>query len=290
MNQGKRCGWANYRLFGSCAVLALGLVLFSACGGSGSNTTSSTGNTNNESVAGIGGSTTNANGENSSTTPVSSINNNTNGTPSGETSSSGACDQMTKVTISGKAQSGKTNEYTFSPDHVTIKAGQFIAFNNQSDQVHMLVASPDADLADSAIDRNEEQPVRFTKAGTYTLESQDAKHRGTMQVTVTSATGTTCGISAPSATVTFTEKVTQGRPDTYALAPKTVSISAGQTIALLNKTDQAFNFSCKPSADITEGNLRVDMNEQQVIQFPKTGRYTCTSTEAPAETVAVTVL
>ncbi|HEX7734521.1 MAG TPA: plastocyanin/azurin family copper-binding protein [Ktedonobacteraceae bacterium] len=289
MNQGKHRGWTNCRLFGSCAALALGLVLFSACGGSGHNTTSSTGSANSGNAMGANGNIANASGENTGTTPVSSGNNNTNGTPSGQTSSSGACDQRTKVTISDKAQPGKANEYTFTPDHVTIKAGQFIFFSNQSNQVHTLVASPDASLADSTIDRNEEQPVQFTKAGTYTLESQDPKHRGTMQVTVNSAAGATCGISAPSTTVTFTEKVAQGRPDAYALTPKTVSISAGQTIALLNKTDQSFNFSCKPSADIAEGNLRVDMNEQQVVQFAKAGKYTCTSTESPAEAVAVTV-
>lgn len=290
MKQGKRRFGAGYRLFGSCAVLVLGLVLFSACGGSGNNSANNTGSANSSSMAGMNnGSTGNANGENPNTTPVSASGSNANSSSSGETTSSGACDQMTKVTISDRVQTGKPGEYLFTPDHVSIKAGQFISFNNQSDQVHTLIASPDASLSDSAIDRNEDQPVQFTKAGTYTLESQDAKHRGTMQVTVTSAAGTTCGISAPATTVTFTEKQTQGRPDAYTLTPKTVSIKAGQTIALLNKTDQAFNFTCKPSADMTEGNLRVDMNEQQVVQFVKTGQYTCTDTESPTETVAVTV-
>jgi len=172
---------------------------------------------------------------------------------------------------------------------VTLKTGQFITFSNQSDEVHVLVATPDAGLVSSSIDRNEEQPVQFTKAGIYTLESQNAKHRASMQVTVTAGAGTTCGISAPNTTVTFTGKHSQGQTAAYTLTPKTVSMSAGQSITLLNKTDQALNFSCKPSADIAEGNLRVDTNEQQVVQFAKAGQYTCTSTESPREMLSVTV-
>jgi plastocyanin len=196
---------------------------------------------------------------------------------------------MTKVTISEHAAAGKADQYAFTPDQVTIKAGEFITFSNQSDEIHVLVATPDAGMTNSAIDRNEDQPVQFTKAGTYTLESQDAKHRATMHVTVLSATGTTCGISAPSTTITFTEKRVQGQINQYTLTPNTVSLNAGQSLALLNKTNQALNFSCKPSADLMEGNLRVDSNEQQVVQFAKAGQYTCSSTVAPKSTVVVDV-
>jgi plastocyanin len=270
-----RGGWANHRLFGLCAALALGLVLLSACGGGKSNT-GSTGITNTGDTSNANNSASNANSSNGASS-------------SSSTGSSAACDQITKVSIAEHSMANKEDQYTFSPDHVTIKTGQFIAFDNQSDEIHVLVATPDAALANSAIDRNENQPVQFTKAGTYTLESQDAKHRGTMQVTVMPATGTTCGMSAPEATVTFTGKHTQGQANPYEITPQTVSLKVGQSIALLNKTDQALNFSCKPSADMAEGNLRVDMNEQQVIPFNKTGQYTCTSTESPSQKVTVTV-
>lgn len=274
MDQGNSCGWANHRLIGSLAALALGLILLSACANGASNKANSTHSANNE---------------NTSNAQTSSISDNTNTGSSSNANANVACDQMTKVVINEHDTPGKADQYFFTPDHVTIKAGEFITFSNQSDEIHVLVATPNAALADSAIDRNEDQPLQFTKAGTYTLESQDAKHRATMQVTVTAATGTTCGMSTPGTTITFTEKHTQGQPDVYALAPSTVSLNAGQSLALLNKTDQALNFSCKPSANLTEGNLRIDTNEQQVVQFTKAGQYTCTSTAAPKSTLVVDV-
>lgn len=275
----------NRRLFGLCAVLALGLTLLTACGGEKDNT-SNTGNTNSGNMSGtsiVQTSSSNSTDVNSAMGSSSGMNAN------GSTGSSAACDQVTKVTITEHSTADKKDQYTFSPDHVTIKTGQFITFANQSDEIHVLAATPDAGLPESAIDRNEDQPVQFTKAGTYTLESQNAQHRGTMQVIVASATGITCGMSTPATTVTFTEKHTQGQPDAYALSPKTVSINAGQSIALLNKTSQALNFTCKPSTDIAEGNLRIDKDEQQVVSFAKAGQYACTSTETPAQTLAVTV-
>ena len=270
MLKGKRGSWATCRFLGSCALCALGLVFLAACGGSSStngNPGASTGKSNNTQV--------NTTGFNASM----------------GANSSAACDQMTKVIISEHSAVGKEDQYTFSPDHVTIKAGQFITFDNQSDEIHVLVATPDAGLVHTAIDRSEDQPVQFSKAGTYTLESQDAKHRATMQVTVTSTVGTTCGMSAPTTTVTFTSRHAQGQgqPEAYELTPKSVSIKAGQSIALLNNTDQVLSFTCKPSADIAEGNLRVDKDEQQVVQFDKAGQYTCTSGATSAQTIAVTV-
>lgn len=273
MHQGNSCGWAHRRLIGSLAMLALGLMLLSACGNGASSADS----------------TQKAQNGNASNAQTSSTGQNMNTGSSSNANANTACDQMTKVVINEHDTPGKADQYFFTPDHVTIKAGEFITFSNQSDEVHVLVTTPDAALADSAIDRNEDQPLQFTKAGTYTLESQDAKHRATMQVTVTAATGTTCGMSAPGTTITFTGKHTQGQPDAYALAPSTVSLNAGQSLALLNKTDQALNFSCKPSADLTEGNLRIDTNEQQVVQFSKAGQYTCTSTVTPKSTLVVDV-
>ena len=285
---------ARRRLIGSCVVLALGLLLLSACGGAGSSNSNGTGsangsNTSSSQTSSMGNTT--STGLNNSTTPGNSMEAGSSTTPGSTmgTGLNGACEQSTKVTISEHTASNKEDQYTFTPDHVTLKTGQFITFSNQSDEVHVLVATPDASLVSSSIDRNEEQPVQFTKAGIYTLESQDAKHRASMQVTVTAGAGTTCGISASHTTVTFTGKHSQGQTDAYTLTPKTVSMSAGQSIALLNKTDQALNFSCKPSANIAEGNLRVDINEQQVVQFAKAGQYTCTSTESPRETLSVTV-
>jgi plastocyanin len=276
MDQRNRRGWTQRRLIGSFAALALVLVLLAACGHGTSNSANSE-------------TTNSANNGSTSNAQTSSTNNNTTTGSGNSANMNAACDQMTKVIISEHATPGKADQYAFTPDHVTIKTGEFITFSNQSDEIHVLVATPAAALADSAIDRSEDQPVQFTKTGTYTLESQDAKHRATMQVTVSAIAGTTCGISAPSTTVTFTAKHTPGQAESYTLAPNTVSINAGQSLILENKSTQALNFSCKPSADLMEGNLRVDTNEQQVVQFAKAGQYTCTNTESPRSTVMVNV-
>lgn len=274
MDKGHRRNRTHRRLVGSLAALVLALLFLAACGKGASTNSGNTGN---------------ANSSNSSSSQTSATNSDITTGSNNSANTNAACDQMARVVISEHAAPGKADQYAFTPDHVTIKTGQFIMFSNQSDEIHTLVATPNAALTSTSIDRNEDQPVQFTKAGTYTLESQDAKHRATMQVTVSSTVGTTCGISAPSNTITFTEKHTQGQPVAYTLAPATVSLNAGQSILLANKTTQALNFSCKPSADLTEGNLRVDPDEQQVVQFAKAGQYTCTSTEAPKSTMVVDV-
>ncbi len=279
MFQGKRRSWVRGRLLGSCVLLALALVLVTACRGTSNSADNSTGSSSGAASGTNNNTQVNTTGSQASTGSNVSMGANSNA----------ACDQMTKVVISEHSASNKEDEYTFSPDHVTIKAGQFITFANQSDEIHVLTTTPDAGLAHTAIDRSEDQPVQFTKAGTYTLESQDAKHRASMQVTVTSTVGTTCGMSAPTTTVTFTAQHTQGRPEVYELTPRTVSIKAGQSLALLNNTAQTFSFTCKPSADLAQGNLRVDKDEQQIVQFDKAGQYTCSSSEAPAQTIALTV-
>jgi plastocyanin len=265
MDKGNRPNRAQSRLFGACVTCALVMLLLAACGGSsnGNTNANNTGNTN-------------------------SANNNAQ-TSMDSNTTNGACDQMAKVIINEHVVPGKGDQYTFTPAHVTLKAGEFISFNNQTDEMHVLVATPNAGLAKSAIYSNEVQPVQFAKAGTYTLESQDAKHRATMQVTVLTAAGTTCGMSLTNISITFTEKHVQGQPVLYALTPTAISLKAGQAITLINKTTQAFDFSCKPAADLSEGNLRVGVDEQQMVQFVKTGKYTCTTTEAPRTAVTVDV-
>lgn len=277
MEQGNHRRRTSYRLIEVGTALVAVLMLLAACGNSANSDASSTGNKNSASSGSASNAQTAANRDVASTNASTSTNANA------------TCDQLSKVTISEHAVPGKDDQYAFSPANVTIKSGEFILFSNQTDEVHVLEATPAAGLDNSAIDRNEDQPVQFTKAGTYTLESQNAKHRATMQVTVTNVAGTTCGMSAPSTTVTFTEKHVQSSSEQWTLTPGTVSLNAGQSLILANKTTQALNFSCKPSADLTEGNLRVDANEQQVVQFAKAGQYTCSSPEAPRSTVVVDV-
>ena len=263
MDQGNRRGWAKCRLIGSIATFMLALVILSACGHGSTNSANNTSSQNKSAH-------TNANSNSNMGMPT-------------------ACDPMVHVTISEHTTPAKADQYTFTPNQVTIKSGEFITFSNQTDEVHVLTTTPAAALVSTAIDKSEDQPVQFSKAGTYTVESQNAQHRASMKVTVTSPAGTTCGMSAPSTTVTFTAKHTPGQADLYSLAPNTVMIKAGQAVNLWNKTDQALNFTCKPNADLTEGNLRVDANEQQFVQFTKPGQYSCSSSESPTAKIMVVV-
>lgn len=264
MDQGNRRSWVKSRFIGSIALLALALTILAACGHGTTNSANNTSTKNNAAR--------------------------TNANSSSNMGMRTACDPMVHVTIAEHTTPGKADQYTITPAQVTIKSGEFITFSNQTDEVHVLTTTPAAALASTvAIDKSEDQPVQFSKAGTYTVESQNAQHRASMKVTVTSPAGTTCGMSAPSTTITFTEKHTPGQADLYSLAPNTVMIKAGQSVNLWNKTKQALNFTCKPNADLTEGNLRVDANEQQLVQFAKAGQYSCSSSESSTAKIMVVV-
>jgi plastocyanin len=243
------------QLFALASASALLVVLLAACGGTDSSATSV--------------STT------SSTT-------NTNTT-------SASCDKMITVTFTEKKAAGQDDQYFFNPNVATIKSGEYISFANQTDERHTLITTPDANLTDSVIDENEMQPVQFNQAGTFTVESQNAAHRGSMKVTVSSGTGQTCGIKAPVGTLTFAEKKTAGQPDQYSFSPTTETLKVGDSITLTNNSDEVHTFICTPDAGLDGGNVQLDPNEQQRIQFPQAGTYQCSSKEHPTATVTITV-
>lgn len=200
-----------------------------------------------------------------------------------------ACDKMTTVTFTEKKAAGQPDQYFFNPKVATIKTGEYITFTNQTDERHTLITTPDANLADSTIDENESQPVQFTQAGTFTVESQNAAHRGSMKVTVSSDTGQTCGMKAPAGTLTFTEKKTAGQPDQYSFSPTTEKIKVGDSLTLANNSDEIHTFICTPDAGLDGGDVQLDPNEQQPVQFPQAGTYQCSSKEHPSAKVAITV-
>lgn len=265
MDKRNRQSRAKHRLTGSLAIPALVLALLSACVNieSGSAQTSG-GQTDTTSI---------------SSTTSSSI----------ATSTLAMCDPLAKVMLAESITHSKAGRYFFTPTRVTIHAGEFILFINKTDMEYTLVTTSGAKQSGTVIDRNEDQPVQFAQAGTYTLISRNARHRSSIQMTVTSATGTTCGMSAPNITITFLEKHSRKQPHLYLLAPGVVHLRAGQSIMLWNKTNLAFNFSCKPSTTLMGDHLLIDPNERQVVQFVKVGQYICTNAEAPAKKIIVFV-
>jgi plastocyanin len=78
-------------------------------------------------------------GDGGSTAAPSSSNSNSNSASSSSNSSS----TTSAVTVTIKEQTGGHDIYSFDPKSVTIKAGQAVTFDNQSDEFHLLIASDD---------------------------------------------------------------------------------------------------------------------------------------------------
>lgn len=199
----------------------------------------------------------------------------------------GDCDKIVQVTFTEKQAMGKPDQYTFSPATVTIKKGEYISFLNNTDEIHSLVATPDAGLAASAIDKGENQPVQFTHSGKYTVESKNAQHRGSMTVTVTDEAGTTCGMMAPAATVNLVEQM--GPPDHYSFSQAMVTLKMGDGLAVVNKTDEDHTLKCAPDPGIDTMMLAVDKGETQVLPFKKAGTFVCVSAEHADAKITVKV-
>src|SRR5581483_4833554 len=257
------------RMLLSAAALAVVAAAMAGCGGSAAK--SGTG--------GMGGGSGQAAGGQAAAT----------GAPANGAGTDMACDKMLTVNFTEKITKGKPDQYFFTPKTATIKKGEYISFTDKTDEVHTLVATPDAGLQNSTIDKGESQPVQFTKAGTFTVESKNAKHRGSMTVTVTDEEGTTCGMNSLADDVTITEKASPGQSDQYSFTPTTATIKAGDALAVVNKTDENHTLTCTPDPGINDDNLLVDKKEHQVLTFAKAGTYACASTEHPDAKITVTV-
>jgi len=247
------------RLFALVSASALLVVLLAACGGSDAPTTAATTNSSTASTA--------STADTAKTT----------------------CDKLLTVTFTEKKPDGQADQYFFNPAVASIKAGEYIAFTNQTDERHTLIATPDADLTNSVIDENETQPVQFNQAGNFTVESKDAAHRGSMKVTVSSDKGQTCDMKAAIGTLTFAEKKAAGQADQYSFTPNTETLKVGDSITLANNSDEIHTFVCTPDAGLEGGNIQLDQNERQPIKFAQAGKYQCGSKEHPDAKVTITV-
>ena len=261
-------GQYRTRMVLSTVALVVVATAMAGCGGS----------TGSSGTSGMGGGTGQAAGGQQAT-----------GAPANGAGTDMNCDKMLQVVFTEKISPGLPDKYFFNPTTATIKKGEYISFQDKTDEVHTLIATPDAGLKNSTIDKGESQPVQFTKAGTFTVESKNAQHRGAMQVTVTDEEGTTCGMKAPAVTVNITEKASPGTPDQYSFTPTTATIKAGDSLAVVNKTDENHTLTCTPDPGIDSGSLIVDKKEDQVLNFAKAGTYACASVEHPDAKITITV-
>src|SRR5690242_11868429 len=71
------------------------------------------------------------------------------------------CTRATKVAIVEKTSPGNAPRYVFRPNRLTIQRGGFLAVTNKSDTVHTLLATPDAGIVTSVLDRAERQVIQF---------------------------------------------------------------------------------------------------------------------------------
>jgi uncharacterized cupredoxin-like copper-binding protein len=62
-----------------------------------------------------------------------------------------------------------TRPYFFTPTSLTLKAGQSITLSNLSDNNLTFISTPDANLGNITLDRNEHQLLLFANPGTYTI-------------------------------------------------------------------------------------------------------------------------
>ncbi len=179
---------------------------------------------------------------------------------------------------------GQPDKYMFSPAKVSLKQGGYLTFINRSDEVHALESNPDAGIAMSIINKKELQVVQFPMAGTFTVQSADAKHRAVLTVTV-SAANDAC--APPKATLKLTEVVGMGG-DKYSFSPKTLTVDEGDMVTVINKTDESHSLACTPNGLGTQ-NAKVFKGETQIVTFAKAGTYNCTSLQHKDAKVKVVV-
>src|SRR5262249_8275437 len=152
------------------------------------------------------------------------------------------------------------------------------------DENHALVSNPDAGTVMTTVFKKETQEVQFPQAGTFTVQSEDAKHRATLTVVVAEASG---ACAAPKDTLTLTELV--GHPDKDSVKPAPLTVEMGAMVTIVNKTDEQHSLSCTPNPGLNGDDPKLDKGESQVVVFTKAGTFTCTSLQHKDAKVKVTV-
>jgi plastocyanin len=202
-------------------------------------------------------------------------------------SSSGAggsvadCTKATRVMIAERVSAGGADTYSFNPAQITIMRGGYLAITNGSDEVHALGSVPDAGIVSSVIDKKERQVIQFPRAGTFTLQSTDARHRAVLRLTVSGESG----CATPQPTLTVTGSAASG----YAMSPKALTVQKTINFTVINKSDATHTVMCAPDPGGNGDNATLDQDETQVLAFDRPGRYICASTQHAAAKVTITV-
>jgi plastocyanin len=189
------------------------------------------------------------------------------------------CTRATKVVIT-ETVSGMGDRYAFSPAKVTIMKGGYLAIVNNSDEPHALVATPDAGMVSTVIDKGERQVVQFPQAGQFSVQSVDPKHRAVLQLTVSGDSG--CGTTAPVLTIDQTG-------GGYAFSPATLHVQPTANFAVTNNSDAVHTITCTPDPGGNRDNSTLDKGETQILAFDKPGSYACTSKQHSTAKVTIVV-
>ncbi len=105
--------------------------------------------------------------------------------------------------------------------------------------------------------------------------------------TSNSAAGGGGGGGAGGSSVTISE--TLGPPDSYSFTLATVTLSSGQSLSIVNKSDEDHTLACSPDLGVSADSLKVGKSATQSIAFSKAGTYTCASSTHPDAKLTITV-
>lgn len=194
----------------------------------------------------------------------------------GASNVSGKCDPPITTTIGANS--------AYKPDNVSLKMGDTLTISNSTQKTFTLTTTPDAGIRFTTVDPGEREYVPFPKAGTFTVASEE-NPEATLKVLVDSTAGVTCGFTSV-ATVNFDADYTNPQ-NQYFFVPTSVKIKEGQSITLSNLADFNLTFTSKPDADL--GNIALDRNEHQLLQFSEEGTYTISCQQFPTMKVTVVV-
>ncbi|MEN3310066.1 MAG: hypothetical protein V7603_6268 [Micromonosporaceae bacterium] len=95
------------------------------------------------------------------------------------------------------------------------------------------------------------------------------------------------GQAATGSSVNIVEKL--GPPDSYSFSPATATVASGQSVSVVNKTDEDHKLSCTPDPGISADMLTVDKSATQSLSFSKAGTYSCASSTHPEAKLTITV-
>jgi plastocyanin len=198
-----------------------------------------------------------------------------NPSPGGGPISGSKCDPPVVVTIASGA---------FAPTSLTLNMGDTLTVTNKGNDSYTLTATPDAGTRFTSVDPQETEYVTFPKAGTFTLSTQEHPEIKAT-VTVSSTAGVTCGASSV-ATVSFDANFTNIEHP-YFITPTKLTIQADESITLSNLSDRSLTFTSTPDAQL--GDIQLDRNEHQLLNFRDSGTYVISCKEFPTQSFTVVV-